>query len=74
MITLYYLHPNINGKYEVFQHPATWIATYRQNIFKENSYLFPNINLKHNPNYLTQHILIISFLLKIFKNNALNKT
>lgn len=49
-------------------------AIYKQSIFKENRYLSPNINLKHNTNQLTKDILIITFLLKILKNNALDKT
>lgn len=68
------LHPNIDGEFEAFQYPAIWIVTHKQIIFKENRYLSLNINLKHNANYLTKDILVIIFLPKICKNNALDKT
>lgn len=71
--TVYYsLHPNIDGEFEVFQYPATWIVIHRLNIFKENRYLPLNINLKHDTKYLTKDIFIIIFLPKICKNNALH--
>lgn len=75
MVTVYYsLHLNINEKFEAFQYLATWIVIYRQSVFKESRFLFPNINLKHNTNNLTKDMLIIIFLPKILKNNALDKT